>query len=509
MPRTVDRNSWLDLSGRGWTLALILLVVATFLIRARYYGNPFIDVDEQFYLLTGDRMLHGAVPYIDIWDRKPVGLFLLYAAIRLLGGDGIIQYQLVASGFAAATAVMIAVMARRIAPPGAALVAALAYIPALAMNGGAGGQTPVFYNLPMVVAAWLILNLAARPASLARIRLHGVAAMLLVGIAMQIKYSAVFEGVYFGLTLMWLSWRCAPRRVELLLDAALWAGVALLPTVAALAYYAGIGEMQAFLYANFSSIAARGAVSPDHESKDLRHIVVRMLPFTLPIILGEWLLRDHGAFWRRRFDGTAAHAFLIGWLVAAIIGFAAFGTFFNHYALPLLVPLAIVAAPTFAIRYRRAGAVMGTISLLGLFIPYPLNAAKDERRHGGADYAAMMTAQIAPNLHGRCLYVFYGEPILYQLTHSCLPSRWAFPFHLSLAREAPALGVDPVAEARRIMASKPPVVVDRITTDDEINPVVQHLVRADLARNYRLAWSYRRPDPSMDVDRIWVRRPQS
>src|SRR3546814_2283430 len=38
----------------------------------------------------------GATPYVDIWDRKPVGLFLLYSGIRLLGGDGIVQYQIVA-----------------------------------------------------------------------------------------------------------------------------------------------------------------------------------------------------------------------------------------------------------------------------------------------------------------------------------------------------------------------------------------------------------------------------
>ena len=64
------------------------------------FGNPVIgsdEGDEQFYLLVGDRMLHGLLPYVDVWDRKPVGLFLVYAAIRLLGGEGIWQYQLAAT----------------------------------------------------------------------------------------------------------------------------------------------------------------------------------------------------------------------------------------------------------------------------------------------------------------------------------------------------------------------------------------------------------------------------
>ena len=60
--------------------------------RAQTFGNPVIGFDEQFYLLVGDRMIHGAIPFVDIFDRKPIGLFLIYGAIRLLGGEGTLQY---------------------------------------------------------------------------------------------------------------------------------------------------------------------------------------------------------------------------------------------------------------------------------------------------------------------------------------------------------------------------------------------------------------------------------
>src|SRR3546814_10896897 len=77
----------------------------------------------------GDRILnHGAIPYVDIWDRKPVGLFLLYAGIRLLGGDGIVQYQVVATLFAAATAILIAGWSARFSGWVAATVAGLFYL---------------------------------------------------------------------------------------------------------------------------------------------------------------------------------------------------------------------------------------------------------------------------------------------------------------------------------------------------------------------------------------------
>src|SRR5271168_2846811 len=80
------------------------LLASALLVRAQTFNNPVLGFDEQFYLLVGDRMLDGAVPYVDIFDRKPIGLFLIYAAIRELGGDGFIQYKLVACGFVTFTA---------------------------------------------------------------------------------------------------------------------------------------------------------------------------------------------------------------------------------------------------------------------------------------------------------------------------------------------------------------------------------------------------------------------
>ena len=53
-------------------------------------GNPLVDLDEQMYLLVGQRMWDGAIPYVDIWDRKPIGLFLIYAASAALPIDAIV-----------------------------------------------------------------------------------------------------------------------------------------------------------------------------------------------------------------------------------------------------------------------------------------------------------------------------------------------------------------------------------------------------------------------------------
>jgi len=488
---------------KTWAIALSLLFAASFLIRTRYFGNPFMDVDEQFYLLVADRMLHGSLPYVDIWDRKPLGLFLLYGAIRLLGGTGVIQYQVVAALFAAATALMIALIARRISTKGAALTAAFAYVPALALSGGAGGQTPVFYNLPMAVAAWLLVRLVTGGASPRSVRRHGGLVMLLVGVAMQIKYSALFEGIFFGLAFAALSWRISGRLGVVIADCLLWIAIAVAPTFFAFAWYAHLGQAHAFLYANFISIFERGSDPWSETSHDLRQTAFRLALFLIPILISEWLVRDSGA-WRRVRGGPAVHRLVIGWSIAAFIGYVTFGSFYNHYALPLLVPLAIISAPAFALAQRGIGLVLATLVVGTLIVAYPIQAARQERHHGDATDATMMVAAIKAHAHGGCPYIFYGEPILYHLTGSCLPSRWAFPFHLNLTREAPALGVAPLVEVKRIMDSRPPVVVDRLAEDANVNVAVQKYVRGRLVRDYRLVFSHPNASRDPDIDQVWA-----
>ena len=178
-----------------------ILLAVTLTTRAQTFGNPLLGFDEQFYLLVGDRMAHGgALPFIDIFDRKPVGLFLIYAATRLLGGEGTLQYQLVAAVFAFATALVIAGVARRFADGAGALAGAIAYLVWLALLSGEGGQAPVFYNLPVLLAAAATMRLVGRDDA-PSIR-AGASPMLLVGLAMQIKYTVLFEGMFLGLALL-------------------------------------------------------------------------------------------------------------------------------------------------------------------------------------------------------------------------------------------------------------------------------------------------------------------
>ena len=134
-----------------------VLLLAALILRAAALGDPNVHLDEAFYLQVGAAMHHGVVPYIDMWDRKPLGIFIIYWAIAGLSTSPWF-YQLVALLVAVATAWVLARIAQLWTSANAALMAGISYLAMLNVLDGMGGQSPVFYNLLMALAAWLILS---------------------------------------------------------------------------------------------------------------------------------------------------------------------------------------------------------------------------------------------------------------------------------------------------------------------------------------------------------------
>lgn len=453
-----------------------LLILALIALGARWhtFGNPVIGFDEQFYLLVGDRMLHGAVPYVDIFDRKPIGLFLIYAGIRSLGGDGVLEYQLVALAFCIATAFALYRLARRDCGQAGSVAAAALYILWLDFMEAEGGQAPVFFDLFMALAAGLTLQALRDPR---RARAWGVGAMLCTGVALQIKYSVMFEAVAFGIALILGGLRARQPIGRLSASALLWIGAALAPTALAFAVYAAMGHAHDFVFCNFISLFGQGRNTLPIQAEDFAASVAILSPLMI------WLA---SLWWRKAGRMRGARAFYWGWLAAATAGWLIYFRFNSpHYAIPLLLPACVLIAQAMDSSKGRRVAAFATVAA-GLVVGQ-IVLKENEVRKGGRREAMLVAAAARPT-HG-CIYVYDGYPALYMLTHSCLPSRWVFPGHLSARDEAhvAALGVDPSAEVRRIMAIRPQVVVDDYPRFIFGNAATHAIVQQVLNRDYVLA----------------------
>ena len=454
---------------------LLLLALVALGLRVWDFGNPVIHVDEQFYLLVGERMWQGAVPFVDIWDRKPVGLFLIYAIAAAFPGDGILAYQLMATAAAIATAAVVRTASLRVgARPSGALLAGIAYLLWLPMLGGRGGQAPVFYNLLVALAALWTLSLPALAETGRRgaIMRSGLIACLFAGIAIQVKYTAAVEGAFVGLAHLWWLRRAGARWGAVAAGVVAFAAAGITPTAIAFAAYAAMGHAEAFWFANFSSIFLRAPYPPGELAMRLLGIAAQLSPLIACALLG----------WRLRPRPTPAPlALAYGWLIAALLGFAAIGTFFDHYALPLIAPLALLSAATFGRRPRAAVGAFG-IGLL-LFLAERAFVADDAP---GARETARL---VALNARGECPYVFIGDTITYQLSGTCLPTPYVFPNLLAYSTEQGATGIDEAAEVRRILSRRPPVIVTSTRTLAIWNPGSLAAVKTAMRRDYRRVWS--------------------
>jgi hypothetical protein len=471
-----------------------ILLFAAICVRALTFGNPVVHVDEEFYFVTAQRMLEGAIPYVDVWDRKPIGLFLIYVPPAMFGVPlGIWVYQMMALASVVGTALLIARLAERAGWGRGALFSALLYIFMLGFGDGQGGQAPVFYNL-IVAAAILLVVPHPDDASRERSRTNrALLAMALIGAAMQVKYSVVFEGAFLGLWLVWREWKLGTAMPQLLRRGILFAAAAWLPTLIAWTAFAAIGHGDAWFYANFGSILARQSDSA----------VVLLRAFLKVALILAPLLIVSGLSRRVPVTDESEHpvrALFFGWLIASVVGLIVFGTWFNHYALPVMVPATLCCA----------GFLGGTPIGRKYVLPGMLLVAL-----GGGEFTAWSAMQVRGNARqlgelaegiGRgpgCLYLYSGDTIVYSYTDRCLVTTRVFPSHLSRARENGAVGIDQITEERRIFAARPEVVAMLHAPYQGERIEVRQVVLAALRRlEYRLSGRYPLGTAMVDVYKL-------
>ena len=451
-------------------MMLALLAILAVAVRFVTYGNPALGFDEQFYLLVGDRMLQGELPYVDIFDRKPIGIFLIYAGARLLGGEGFLQYKLIATLFVIATACLIYLLGRQRAGRWGAGLSAALYILWLNLMEGEGGQTPVFYNLLIVGAAWQLFAAMRDPT---RLVMGGAVALLLVGLAIQIKYTVVFEGMFFGLAFLWLGWQQRMAWGRWIAFAIAMVALALLPTGLALGYYWMVGEAEAFIFCNFVSIFGQGKGPPMIQVWKLLEVSALFLPLGVIALAGRRALQAD----MMRPDSRMLRL----WFCVAAFGVLVYWRFNSpHYAIPLLLPFCLLLAPALDAKRRLGAAIALIVLVAGQIVQIHLIAIK-----GGNDAMRAVAAAAKPG--NGFIFVYNGYPGLYMMTGSPMPSRWSFPGHVNAQDEnnAWALGVDPLAETRRILDRHPVAIVDTFPAFGFGNRETRALLHKVLTQRYR------------------------
>jgi hypothetical protein len=455
-------------TARRTILQFALLLAVAVLLRCDTFGDPNVHGDEVFYHQVGLAMHHGAWPYVDVWDRKPFGLFALFYLITAVS-PAVIAYQLAATLFAAATALVIARIAGRWAGSLGAVLAGVVYLLWLAPLQGVGGQSPVFYNLFVAGAALLVLD--ALPC-LARGEIPRTVAiaMLLGGCAITLKTTTFVEGGFLGLLSLWTLYRSRTDFRRVLGAGVLWSAIGIAPTlVIAAAYWLG-GHWAEYWHAMVTANLAKPPYWPD-----VRIRIVLMFIMLAPILIVAVL----GLLAQER----QSRSFVLLWLGAAALGLLAMPNFYIHYALPLSVPLC-VAASSFLGKPRIGLAVTALLAALSIWFS-PIFQFEQTARSRGA--IAALAADIRAHRGNGPLLVYDGPPQLYQLTAQSFATPLLFPTHLSQGIEKDVSHLSTLGETLRVLRTRPGAVVMAVEpSNSPANLETRRPVLAYIGRNCRL-----------------------
>lgn len=337
----VDATGGLEAWTRGPRLILLLAGFAL-LIRLPFFFPAVINWDESTFILMGQDLLDGHLPYTNLWDNKPPLLFgafaMMIAAFDSIPGIRACGWLLVAG-----TGYLIFLLGRRTYGREAGLAAALIGMFFMTVTDGQAVMSELLAAPPMMGG----LLLLSRPGGAVRYFLAGLCFMLAVLVRTNLAIVVLVLCVYaFVLARPW------HYRGRVLWFAALSVGLVLPLVLVALPYLAtGQGE-----------VLFRSAVlAPLGETGERPGILTTTWRFLLGGLDGQsglWFLAAIGAglvIWGGRRPLDAGVTGYVGVMAAAsTLSVLATRAPHGHYLIQVVPPLAVFAGIAWQETARRS-----------------------------------------------------------------------------------------------------------------------------------------------------------
>lgn len=444
--------------------ALLIFLVLAVVIRWGTFLPSVINHDESTYFLIGKGLLEGQTYLVDSFDTKPIGIFLIYAAMSWLGGGSILLLRLFTALVVGFTAYLVYRLGRKANNDNwVGWAAGIGYLllSSIFKYYGLSPNTELFF-VPFAVGAVLLSWGQDR-----RIY-HFLLAGLLLGFGFMVKYVIAADAFAIGAFLLWRGWQskqlanaifrqCVPLTLAFFLPLGLTYG-----------YYAGLGQLDAFLFYTFD-VTSRYPVEASWGSRLVFTLAFfgRYFPFTLLAIFAVRERKESDRQWQN---------FLLFWLTCVMVITVLPGKTFGHYQIQLMPPLALLAGSWFSqerikqgfLRNIPARWAWGFLAALVLGLSIGLYSYFSKKLDGPRVIAQKLRERLSDdqlvytgNYH-HITYHLLEQPSLTPYVHSSL---LFYDHHVS------ALEIDLQEEAQKILDQNPRFVLLR--TDHPHNKLTE------------------------------------
>lgn len=319
---------------RSDIIFLICLALIPILLYLPFAGTPF-ERDEGVYATIAQGVLHGQVPYRDLFDNKPPLVYIWYAFSFTLFGESVFAPRILAAICLSLTTLALFNQARMVLPMPAARFAAALFaistgLPWVALHA----NTEAYMLLPLVTSL-MFFTIGMRDGRLRWFLIAGAFA----GLAMMTKQVAMWN--LLALAMVALVWhrRTAETQWRAIAPmASLFAGCLAALAVVALPF-TFMGALDDLIYANLSyNWVYINFLSYAQRLANFGYGILFFSAVAAPFVAGA--LAGLVILWRKR--SAATDYVLILWAIASALGVASGGRFFPHYFLQLMPSAAVL-----------------------------------------------------------------------------------------------------------------------------------------------------------------------
>ena len=180
-------------------LELLLLTLLTLFCRLPFFFESVIDWDESTFILIGQSILDGHLPYMQLWDLKPPFLYGFYSLAILLFGKTIASVRLAGALAIALTAFIVNRTTQRLWTVRAGWLAGILHI--LITSALPNGQAVLSEHVAVLPLSLALYLLVARGVTAATLFPAG----LLISTAAMVRLNLAYVAVGVGLYLLTLS----------------------------------------------------------------------------------------------------------------------------------------------------------------------------------------------------------------------------------------------------------------------------------------------------------------
>ena len=441
-PRRMHKfNKFLQLSFARPALVSFALIATGFLLRFPYFFDAVIDWDESTFIVMGESVLKGYLPYTVYWDNKPPLTFYAFALFLWLTDGSIVGIRMIGATIVIMTALLAVWIARALGSKRTAWYAGLATLVGMTfIKSGQSVMTEHFATLPMLGAAAVLV-------SQNNVKYRFFLTGLLLGCAAMIRLNIAITGVFVFAWIAYTSLSSRHNGAHALNALFAFSAGSVCPAIATLVPYIVLGQPEVWfrsvLLAPFTYAGAQLGIF-DTIVRHLAHAFgiydfgreIRLnelalafaiwIPGTLAVLryTAAAFSSDHS---ESRNDRGLISVFAIGTAVSISLG----GLAYTHYFIMLVPFFAILASSFFEDAFHRAGqpAVAVVLLCLSLAVAFPfIGMFGDSVRHLATSGwttrgpAVEIAAVINSRKSDESSTYFMTEHIAYSLTDTLPPT---------------------------------------------------------------------------------------